>query len=103
MSKARNLIRSLEEASPKFKKGDVVIMTADAIDNYGSEYEGVPLVVTHVATKYMPSKDFYAKGRPDGYHPGYDEGAGGGLYDLKVKSTGKELGMSLYDWELRKG
>lgn len=84
-----------------FKKGETVRMSGDALENYGFQYEGIDLVITHVATKYMPAEEFFAKGSPSGYHPGYDESMNGmGLYDLKVKSTGENLGMSLYDWEL---
>jgi len=74
-------------------------MTGEALENYGARWDGVPLVVTHVATKYMPAAEFFAKGKPEGYHPGYDE-TGGKLYDLKRQDTGEELGMSLYEWEL---
>jgi hypothetical protein len=43
----------------------------------------------------MPAKEFYDKGNPEGFHPGYDEGVTGqGLYDLKG------LNFSLYDWEV---
>lgn len=74
--------------------GQKVRMTKDAVDNYGTEYAGKEFTVTHAANKYMPAKQFYAQGRPKGYHPGYDEGAGGYLYDFE------ELDFSLYDWEL---
>ena len=85
-----------------FKIGDVVEMTRDAIENYGEKWAGVPLVVTHVATKYMPTKEFYARGMPQGYHPGFDESCGDeGLYDLSVVD-GEELSFSLYGWELEK-
>lgn len=79
----------------KFRKGQKAVMSKEALDNYGYEYEGIVLVITHVATKYMPAKEFYAKGMPDGYHPGYDEVASGiGLYDVDG------FNGSLYDWEL---
>lgn len=81
-------------------KGQTVTMSRDALDNYGAKWAGVELIVTHVATKYMPAKEFFAQGKPDGYHPGYDE-TGGKLYDLKRKDTDEALGMSLYDWELQ--
>jgi len=76
-------------------------MTNDAIENYGEKWRDVELVATHKATKYMPSKEFYAKGMPSGYHPGYDESMKGmGLYDLKIEDTGEELTFSLYSYEL---
>jgi len=77
------------------KIGDKCEMTKDAIDNYGIEYLGVIFTVEAVATKYMPAKDFFSKGMPEGFHPGYDEAAGGDpLYDLEG------LDFSLYDWEV---
>jgi hypothetical protein len=83
-----------------FKVGDVVEMTADALENYGEEWAGVPLRVTHVATKYMPAAEFYAKRSPEGYHPGFAEGVGNGaLYDLETLS-GESLNFSLYGWEV---
>ena len=83
-----------------FRKGDVVEMTADAIENYGEKWAGEPLKITHVATMYMPADRFFATGRPNGYHPGYDEGVGKeALYDLETLD-GEALGMSLYHWEL---
>jgi hypothetical protein len=85
-----------------FKVGDVVEMTADALENYGEEWAGVPLRVTHVATKYMPAAEFFAKDRPEGYHPGFDEGVGDEtLYDLETLS-GKALDFSLYGWEVER-
>lgn len=85
----------------QFKVGQTVKMTEDALDNYGEKYRNIALVITHKATKYMPSKEFFANGEPSGFHPGYDESMQGmGLYDLKNKETGEALGMSLYDWEL---
>lgn len=78
------------------------IMTNDAIDNYGQEWRGVVLTPIHRATKYMPADEFYRKGMPEGYHPGYDESMKGiALYDLKREDTGEELNFSLYSWELR--
>lgn len=84
------------------RKYSVVIMTNEALENYGENYRGVKLIITHCANKYMPSKQFFAQGRPEGYHPGYDEGVSPmGLYDLKIKETDEDLPFSLYDWELR--
>lgn len=81
------------------RKYDKVRMTDEAIDNYGECYRNKVLVVTHVADKYMPASEFYAKGKPDGYHPGYDECMNGApLCDLIF--DGGHLDVSLYDWEL---
>jgi len=78
-----------------FKKGDLVKMTQEALENYGEEYAGMAFEVESVATKYMSSKQFYAQNMPNGYHPGYDEAADGKpLYDL----VGLEF--SLYYWEV---
>lgn len=78
-----------------YKIGTKVRMTKDALENYGEEYRGNEFTVTRVATKYMPSGEFYAKGEPTGYHPGYDDAAGGlPLYDFE------ELEFSLYSWEV---
>lgn len=78
----------------------IFIMTSDAVENYGDKWQGVVLEVTHRATKYMPAEEFFRRGKPEGYHPGYDEGAGGTLYDLKRQDTGEDLPFSLYKWEL---
>lgn len=76
-------------------------MNDDALANYGDKWRDVVLEATHKATRYMPAKEFFAKGKPKGFHPGYDEGLNGSpLYDLKRVDTGEELGFSLYDWEL---
>lgn len=85
----------------KFMKGQFVKLNGDALLNYGEEWTGVVLVVTHVATAYMPAKQFFANGKPNGYHPGYDsEAKGKGLYDLKRNDNNAEFPYSLYDWEL---
>jgi hypothetical protein len=87
----------------RFKVGDIVEMNGNAIENYGEEWAGIPLVVDHVATDYMPASKFYAMGNPNGYHPGYDSAANGeGLYDLSVVD-GDPLAFSLYDFELERG
>ncbi len=83
------------------RKNQTCKMTDEALENYGQEWAEVELVVTHVAHSYMPAKQFFAMGKPEGYHPGYDEGVKGQkLYDLKRKDTGEEINFSLYDWEL---
>ena len=81
----------------KFKKGDKVKMTDDALENYGVENKDKVFIVEHAAHSYMPSSEFYSKGMPHGYHPGYDNSIKGqGLYDLKGFNS------SLYDYELIK-
>ena len=82
--------------------GKSVYMTNDAIENYGKKWRGVKLVITRVATKYMPAKEFYAQGKPSGYHPCYDNALSGmPLYDLKRDDNGEDLQFSLYDWEVK--
>jgi hypothetical protein len=77
------------------RKGAVIKLSNEAIENYGEEYKGKEFVVEHVATKYMPATEFFRRNSPDGYHPGYDESANGKpLYDL----VGLEF--SLYYWEV---
>jgi hypothetical protein len=84
------------------RKNTRVIMSMDAIENYGEEWRNVVLVITHRATQYMPAAEFFRRGQPEGYHPGYDEGISPEpLFDLKRADTGEELGFSLYKWELR--
>ena len=77
-----------------FTAGSKVTMTPEAIENYGEEWDGVMLTVTAVSTKYMPAREFYRRGMPDGYHPGFDGEEGDALYDFD------EFNCSLYDWEL---
>ena len=71
-----------------FKVGDLVIMTEDALENYGEANKEAVFEITSVATSTEE-------------HPGYDEGMDGmGLCDLKNSKTGEEFGSSLYDFEL---
>ncbi len=83
-----------------FNKGDKVRMTGDALENYGHKYCNKIFVITHVAWKYMPSTEYYIRGMPEGYHPGYDGDGSVKLYDLKYLNTGEEFCYSLYDWEV---
>lgn len=83
-----------------FNTGDLVVMTDDAIENYGDEYVDTVFIIEHVATKYMPSEEFFRRNMPDGYHPGFDEASTDALYDLNY-AEGGAFGSSLYDWELR--
>lgn len=78
----------------KYKIGDQVSLTSDALTNYGEQYSGKKFTISHVATKYMPASEFYAKGKPNGYHPGFDASAYGALYDCIG------LHFSLYEWEV---
>ncbi len=72
------------------RKNQKVVMTNEAIENYGEQWRDVVLVITHVAHSKAD-------------HPGYDEGVSPqGLYDLKREDNDEELNMSLYDWELKK-
>lgn len=84
------------------KVGDRVVMSDDALDNYGEQWRDIPLEITSKATAYMSAKEFFAQGKPEGFHPGYDESSGGALFDLRNTQTGEDLGMSLYEWELRR-
>jgi hypothetical protein len=74
---------------PKFQVGSRVVMSPDALENYGEQWQGVVFKITHVAT-----------GRAD--HPGFDPGAGSALYDLAINSSGEPFNNSLYDWELER-
>ncbi len=76
--------------------GNKVVLHQDVVENYGIQHKGVQYTVVHIAWNYMPSEEFYRKGQPNGYHPGYDTGVGGYLYDLDG------LPFSLYDWEVIK-
>lgn len=65
------------------KIGEQFILTEDAIENYGEEYEGKKFTVSHVA-------------RNTKEHPGYDNSMEGmALYDAK------ELNFSVYEYEVR--
>ena len=78
----------------RFKVGQTVQMTPEALENYGLEHEGKRYRITSVARAYMPAAEFFASGKPAGFHPGFDESAGCALYDCEG------LNISLYDWEL---
>jgi hypothetical protein len=84
-----------------FQVGDKVRLSKFGRENESySNFADDVLIVTHVATRYMPAKDFFDKGRPAGYHPGFDAATGEALYDLK-RENGESIDYSLYDWELR--
>lgn len=75
--------------------GRKVKMSSEALDNYGQKYADQVFTIEAVSTKYMPATEFFSRGRPDGYHPGYDKAANGRpLYDLEG------LDFSLYWWEI---
>lgn len=81
----------------KFRKGDKVKMTSGALENYGKNYRNRTFTIIRCANKYMPASIFFKNGKPEGYHPGYDNTLKGtGLYDLRG------LKFSLYDWELER-
>ena len=71
----------------RFHVGSRVMMSPDALENYGERWQGIGFIVTHVSTSHDD-------------HPGYDSGAGSALYDLKIELSGEPFGNSLYDWEL---
>ena len=91
-----------------YRKGNIVFLNKDSCEyGYGIEYFGIPLKITGVANKYMPAREFFASGKPDGYHPGYDDGGGKNmadrawLYDVQNNITKQDLQFSLYDFELQ--
>jgi hypothetical protein len=43
------------------RKGAVIKLSNEAIENYGEEYKGKEFVVEHVATKYMPATEFFRR------------------------------------------
>ncbi len=79
--------------------GDTVRIRTDNDNECYLDYCGMDLRVTHKATRYMPAKEFFAAGRPQGYHPGYDASTGCALYDLETLD-GTVVPFSLYDWEI---
>ncbi len=84
----------------RFHVGDTVKLTGDALQNECySAIQDQTLTITSVSTRYMPAKDFYVQGLPNGYHPGFDKAAGCALYDLET-AGGKPVNVSLYDYEL---
>lgn len=84
----------MNNIKPRFSVGDSFRLTSEALENYGQKFADRSFVVSAVSVAYMPAAQFYAKGRPAGFHPGFDESAGCALYDAKG------LGFSLYEWEI---
>lgn len=87
--KKRDVFDKDEEQEPivaQFDKGDVVMISPDNDNDNYDEFKGKKLRITHVATNIDE-------------HRGFDEGVGQALYDLET-IHGKEIGFSLYDYEL---
>jgi hypothetical protein len=84
----------------RFKAGDVVRVSRDNDNETYNLFRDKELTITHVATKYMPAKQFFDQGKPNGYHPGFDD-CGAALYDLEA-TDGTPVNCSLYDWELER-
>ena len=83
----------------RFAVGESVKMSDDAVENYGEKWRDRELTIEEISSKYMPATEFFAKGRPSGYHPGFDASTGCALYEL-ADASGERLPMALYDWEL---
>ena len=67
--------------------GQVVVLTDDAVDNYGDRWRGRRLRITHVA-------------RSVDEHPGYDAAvAGEALVDMVCADTGEPVPFSVYEYE----
>ena len=74
--------RVIEDFGDDFEIGDKIMLTDDALDNYGKQYRNKTFTVTHIAHSTRE-------------HPGYDEAMGGeALLDLD------ELEFSLYSYEV---
>jgi hypothetical protein len=86
-ARERRRTREARQIVQRFLVDDYVVMSDDAISNYGDQWRDVVLVITHVATSHDD-------------HPGFDPSSGSALYDFIVDNTGKHGAMSLYDWEL---
>jgi hypothetical protein len=75
--------------SDKYNEGSTVYLDDDAVDNYGEVYRGAPLTITGVSHNREE-------------HPGYDSALEGmALYEISDADTGKEIGFSVYEYELR--
>ena len=85
----------------RFVVGDIVRLASDAKENECyAKFRDDDLRITSVSTRYMPAKEFFAQGKPEGYHPGFDASAGCALYDVE-RMDGGDIPVSLYDWELK--
>jgi hypothetical protein len=77
----------------KFKVGSKFKLSADALDNYGSEYAGKVFTVRQWFDHHVKVSVHLPENDPHG-HPGFDEGAGSALYEAE------ELRFALYEWEM---
>lgn len=85
----------------KHRLNQIITMSNEALLNYGQKYEDRKYKIVHIATRYMPAKEFYNQGMPQGFHPGYDIGVKPmQLYDLMDIETSEHLPFSLYEWEV---
>lgn len=83
----------------RFKIGDMVRLTPNALDNYGNpESNGKPFKVTSVSTFYCPASKHYQPGHSQSCagHPGFDD-VGDALYE-----GDHPLPAAFYDWELER-
>lgn len=71
-----------ERIQQRYRKGDTVELTDDALDNYGKKYKGKKFKIVSVS-------------KSDRDHPGFDSSSNSALYDLD------NLDFSVYDWELK--
>lgn len=79
----------------RLRVGDRVKLNSSGRENECyARFRDKTLTIESVSTQYMPASEFYAKGKPAGFHPGFDSSAGSALYDCKG------ISCSLYDWEL---
>lgn len=74
-----------------YKVGDTFVLSPDALENYGEQYADKVYKVRQWFSHYAPP----GSNDPHG-HPGYDEGAGGRMYEADG------LNFALYDWEMRR-
>jgi hypothetical protein len=69
-----------------FAVGNHIKMNECALKNHGNKYENKILVITHVC---IAVDDFYKDDNEN-------------LYDLKRLKDDREVGFSLYEWEMQK-
>lgn len=82
---------------PRFKVGDKFQLTADAIENYGTRYEGRVFTVARWFDHYRSARELYQQGVNDPHgHPGFDN-AGDSSQCLYESD---DLTFALYDWEI---
>lgn len=87
--------------SHTYPKNTIIRLNDMALDNYGEQWRDVRFRITHIANKSMPASEFYAKGMPEGYHPGYDNAIPGEpLYDVERIGEGEPFNCSIYGWEV---